>query len=82
MTRNEIWQALRSSLLEVFPEYTNLNIIEDLSLRELGANSVDRAEIIMLTLTHLNLNIPLVEFANVKNMIEIVDLLCQQIETF
>lgn len=78
MTRDDVWQALKTSILEVFPEFATRNINPEGSLRELGANSVDRAEILMLTLARLKLKIPLIELASAKNMAGLVDILCHQ----
>ncbi len=38
------------------------------SLRDLGANSIDRSEILMMTLESLSASIPLVAFARAENM--------------
>lgn len=78
MTKDEAWQALKTSFLEIFPEFANQNIHPQSSLHELGANSIDRAEIIMLTLARLKLQIPLIEFASSKNLEGLVDILCHQ----
>ena len=45
------------------------------SLRELGANSVDRADILIMTLDTLSLNIPLVEMAKAENIGELAGIL-------
>lgn len=76
MRREIALNALKNSLYEVFPEFINYNLQENDSLRDLGANSIDRAEIITLTLSHLKINISLVEFAKSKNIKEIIDVIC------
>jgi len=48
------------------------------SLRELGANSIDRAEILMLTTATLGLRIPLVELAQPRNVGELAKLLSER----
>lgn len=45
------------------------------SLRELGANSLDRADIIMMTLETLELNIPLSAIAKAENIGELASLI-------
>jgi polyketide biosynthesis acyl carrier protein len=45
------------------------------SLRELGANSVDRADIIMMTLETLALNIPLSIMAKAENIGELASII-------
>jgi polyketide biosynthesis acyl carrier protein len=45
------------------------------SLKALGANSVDRADIIMLTLETLSLKIPLIEMARAENIGELAGII-------
>lgn len=45
------------------------------SLKSLGANSVDRADIIMMTLESLALNIPLTEMAKAENIGELAGII-------
>jgi polyketide biosynthesis acyl carrier protein len=45
------------------------------SLRNLGANSIDRSEIVMLTLESLSLKIPMIDVAKAENMGELAGLL-------
>ena len=45
------------------------------SLRSLGANSIDRSEIIMMTLESLSLKMPLIEFAKAENIGELAGLM-------
>lgn len=68
-----VWSALIESILEVFPEYAEQKISGTSSLHALGANSVDRAEIIMLTMRRLALKVPLTTFASAKNLQDLSD---------
>jgi polyketide biosynthesis acyl carrier protein len=45
------------------------------SLKDLGANSIDRSEVIMMTLEGLSLNISLTPLAKAKNMGELASLI-------
>lgn len=45
------------------------------SLRALGANSIDRSEILMMTLESLSLKIPMVDLAKAENMGELAGLM-------
>jgi polyketide biosynthesis acyl carrier protein len=60
---------------EVVPGLDDHHFTADDSLRELGANSVDRSEIIMMTLESLDLNVPLVEVARAQNIGELARIL-------
>lgn len=45
------------------------------SLRALGANSIDRSEILMMTLESLSLKIPLLDLGKAENMGELATLM-------
>ena len=64
----KVWNALNTSIIEVLPECASQNIHLEDTLQELGANSIDRVEIITLTLARLKLKVPLVDFALAKNI--------------
>ena len=49
------------------------NITGDNNFLEIGANSIDRAEIINLTLEDLELDVPRVGLAKANNINELVD---------
>lgn len=48
---------------------------------ELGANSIDRLEIVTLSLEELNLKIPLVELAQIDGIGGLVDFLHDKLES-
>ena len=74
MNKEEIWNVLTCSILEVLPECINRNIHLKESLSELGANSIDRVEILTLTLSQLKIKIPLVKFGEAKNLADLVEI--------
>lgn len=74
MTHDETYHTFLNCLIEVFPEVSSRKISPQDSLRDLGANSVDRAEIIMLTLSCLKIHVPLINFAQAKNIGDLVDI--------
>lgn len=74
MIRDDVCNAIKSSILKVFPDWGNHAINEENSLKYLGANSIDRAEIIMLTMAHLELKIPMINFAKAQNIGELIDI--------
>ena len=78
MTKDEIFDVLRKDVLFVLPELEPSQITRDASLRDLGANSIDRADIITDTMRTLDLRIRLGELAGLKNIGELVDFLHQQ----
>lgn len=69
--REVIYQHTR----EVLPGLESHDFKGSDSLRALGANSIDRSEIVMLTLETLGLNVPLIELAKAENLNELVGLI-------
>jgi polyketide biosynthesis acyl carrier protein len=51
-----------------------MTVTPEISLRELGANSIDRADILMQTMSDLNVKLSMVEFASAKNIGDIASI--------
>nr|QLG04874.1 PulM [Streptomyces sp.] len=75
MSHQEVFDLVVKHTCEVMPELDDHTFAATDSLRELGANSMDRAEIIMMTLESLSLSIPLVELAGANNIGELAKLI-------
>lgn len=80
MDKTNIFKVLKESTLMVVPTLDAQLITPESSLRELGANSIDRAEIIMNTMEVLKIRVPMMSFANAKNMDELCSILLSQME--
>jgi polyketide biosynthesis acyl carrier protein len=75
MTREQILQIIIDHAREViYP----LRKDELHSLEQLGANSVERMEILLMTLESLSLDIPRTETFGPKNIGELAQLLCEK----
>lgn len=81
MTRDEIFNIIVQHSCEVIPELESHSFVETDRLADLGANSMDRVDIIMMTLESLSLEIPLVELAKAKNLGELTDLLYEKYQS-
>ncbi len=75
MTKDVILDLIARHTCEVMPELTGHAFKRDDRLVDLGANSVDRAEIIDMTMESLSLNIPRVALFGAKNIGDLVDVL-------
>ncbi len=75
MTKEAIFDVIKQNVLYVLPDIAVEDIRIEESLRDLGANSIDRMEIVVKTLEKLALKVPLVEFGFVQNLQGLVDLL-------
>ncbi|MCM3291526.1 acyl carrier protein [Paenibacillus sp. MER 180] len=72
MTRESIFQIIVEHIREVLPELAGEQITLEDSLRELGANSVDRMEILVSVMQSLGVKIPMVNFGKASNIGDLV----------
>jgi polyketide biosynthesis acyl carrier protein len=75
MSRDEILAVITRHTREVVPGLQDHSFKQSDSLRALGANSIDRADIIMMTLESLALNIPLTMMAKAENIGELAGIM-------
>jgi polyketide biosynthesis acyl carrier protein len=71
---DEIFGVIARHVREVLPDMDGAEILPEHSLAQLGANSVDRAEIVMLAMNSLSLRIPRVETFGPRNLGELAEL--------
>jgi polyketide biosynthesis acyl carrier protein len=77
-TKEQIIQLIKENLQEIIPELEEKEIPEDETIVNLGANSIDRGELITLTLERLNLNISRIEFVNAHTISELAAMIIQK----
>lgn len=75
MSQESIYKVIVNHTRELVPSLEEHSFKMSDSLRSLGANSIDRAEIIMMTLETLALKIPLSELAKAENIGELARLI-------
>ncbi|GGP71245.1 MULTISPECIES: acyl carrier protein [Streptomyces] len=75
MTEDEIFTTLTGVFQEIIEDVDVKAITREDSLRDLGANSIDRAEIITDTLEQVGVTIPMVKFADARNIGDIVSVI-------
>lgn len=80
MNKQSVLDVIIGHVCEVIPRLKDHEFTEDDALRDLGANSVDRSEVIMMTLETLNLNIPLMEIAMAENIGELASILYEKLQ--
>ncbi|UXY16192.1 acyl carrier protein [Chitiniphilus purpureus] len=78
MNKEEIFETIVRHVREVIPSLETHRFQPDDSLKALGANSVDRADIIMMTLESLSLNIPLIAMAKAENIGDLARIMHEQ----
>lgn len=66
---------LKNYIIELLPDINPIGLQPEDSLKEIGASSVDRMDVIVGIQEILGVKVPMVEFAEAKNVQEIVDIL-------
>jgi len=78
MNKDKIFEMIKITVNDILPDVDLEQITMDDSLKDIGANSVDRMDIIIDVMEKLDLKIPFMEFGELKNIREIVNLLAQK----
>jgi polyketide biosynthesis acyl carrier protein len=79
MTKMELLDLIAGHTREILPGLDAHQFVASDRLVDLGANSVDRAEIAMLVQESLGLSIPRVDLFGPKNIGELADLFLQRL---
>lgn len=74
MNREEIFSLIVRHTCQLLPELENHAFQDNDQLKDLGANSIDRAEIITMTMEALSLQFPRVELSSATNIGELADI--------
>ena len=82
MNPNEqkIFEIVKANTLKVLVDVAPDDITIDTALLDLGANSVDRVEVVMYSMEDLNLKVPVSQFKGVANLRGLVELLAKHAE--
>ncbi len=74
MNRSDVLNTVIACIVEAIPNLDGHNFEETNTMEELGADSMNKADIIMLSLEELELNIPRVEAFGPTSLGELTDL--------
>ncbi|HEY0791887.1 MAG TPA: phosphopantetheine-binding protein [Chthoniobacterales bacterium] len=75
LDKEAIFKVVKANVLKVLPDLAPDEVKAERSLADLGANSVDRVEVVMYSLEDLELNVPTARLHGLQNLAELVDLL-------
>ena len=79
MTKDELLNIIKTNLFEIIPELEDEEFGLDEKFVDLGMNSIDRGELITLTLESLESDIPRVEFVKANCINDLLDLFLARI---
>ncbi|MCR6643006.1 MAG: phosphopantetheine-binding protein [Sporocytophaga sp.] len=78
--KNQIIGLIKENLIEIMPELEGQEISVEDTLVDIGANSIDRGELITLTLERLNLEVSRIEFAKAQSIKDLADMMAEKME--
>jgi polyketide biosynthesis acyl carrier protein len=77
MDESDIFEVVRRSLGEVGYGLDVTTVTLDNSLAEVGCNSIDRAEVVTLTMEDLGISVPVMQFQDTRDIRSLVTLLAR-----
>jgi len=75
MTTADVFDVVRRATLDVLPDLDQFEVTLDGALADLGANSIDRADIVTMSMEELGITVPVGEFQAVRDIRSLVDVL-------
>lgn len=75
MTWDEVFSVVKGEAAEVLPGTSAELITPHVTLSELGANSLDRMDIVVASQDSLGISVPAAAFAEVSSVRQLVDVL-------
>ena len=75
LDKETIFEVVKANTLKVLPDVVADEVTIDKNLTDLGANSVDRVEVVIYSLEDLRLKVPPSELQGLRNIGALVDLL-------
>lgn len=75
MDKDQIIEIIKYQISEVLPEIPSEALSGCPSMKLLGANSIDRAEVVVMTLEELDLAVPLIDLGGAQDICHLADLM-------
>ncbi|MGW0803332.1 phosphopantetheine-binding protein [Nonomuraea sp. NPDC002799] len=77
MTDAQIFETVKQNVLKVLPDLRPQDVTTEGTLTDLGANSIDRADVVTMSMEDLGLTVPVSEFQEVHDIRSLVNLLAR-----
>lgn len=77
MAKEKVYEVVKTVIMDVLPDLKPEMISIEKNLKELGANSIDRMEVVTISMEELGLKLPLMSFAQVTNIEGLVNVLTE-----
>ncbi|MEU7475037.1 phosphopantetheine-binding protein [Lentzea sp. NPDC042327] len=77
--REEVFAVLKEQLLEVLPDLDPAAVVPSASMSSLGADSMDRMDVVVGTVEALGIDAALHRFGDAANLGELTELLLEEV---
>ena len=74
MTREEMFGVVKGHIEKIVEGAAGRTITEDLSMRDLGADSLEIVEVVSRSMKDLRIRVPRTELSSAKNLKDLLDL--------
>ena len=74
MTKDEIFVTIKKSIIDVLPLVEDQDISPEKQLVDLGANSIDRSEIVISSMAAIQVKVAPSELGKAKNIQSLIDI--------
>lgn len=74
MTRDEMFATVKANIREIVEGAKDVEIREDLSMRDLGADSLEIVEVVSRSMKQLGIKVPRTQLSGASNLKELLDL--------
>ncbi|MGC4806658.1 phosphopantetheine-binding protein [Micromonospora sp. DT233] len=75
MDDDQVFELVRKNLCVVLPEVDPASVRPDMAMADLGCNSIDRTEVVAMTMEDLDVDVPVMEFRDVCDIRTLVAVL-------
>lgn len=75
MNKEKIFLIIKKSIQSILPDVNEADIKINIKMADLGANSIDRADVVIAVMEELGIKVPLVRLAKAQNIQDLVDIL-------
>lgn len=79
MSKEKVYETVKQVVMEILPDVNEADISIEKQLKDLGANSIDRMEVVTMSMEELGLKLPLMSFAQVSNIEGLVNVLAENL---
>jgi len=75
-----VFEVVKKNVLDILPDVAPDQVTLDVSLKDLGANSLDRVDVATMSMEDLGIHMPMMELANVENLRDLVSVLSTKLQ--